>query len=157
MANVLTSTITVSGVANYSTTFLDQVSSAYETGERPPFDSGFPSLTTSRLSGYPRIDGADMNSKDQNAREARHTESRRVETEKMDAAFAEMGKRASENFFANRGFSAQTIRTLIASGISLPEELLLMTADEAGCIQGLGEDGLAEVKAYRERFLSAPQ
>lgn len=95
-----------------------------------------------------------MTSKDKNASAARQTESRRVATVQNEAAFAAMDKRAWENFFADRGFSTETIKTLIAHDMRLPEELLLMTGDEAERIPGLGKTGLAEVQAYRKRFLS---
>ena len=99
-----------------------------------------------------------MSSKDKSSKDkisaARHAESRGAATARNEAVFAAMDKRASENFFADRGFSAQTIKALIANGMSLPEELLLMADDEAGRIPGLDEAGLAEVQAYRKRFLS---
>jgi hypothetical protein len=94
-----------------------------------------------------------MSSKDKNARAAQQVESRRAAAAQNETVFAAMDKRASENFFANRGFSAQTIKTLIANGVSLPEELLLMAADEVGRIPGLGRAGLTEAQAYRKRFL----
>jgi len=97
-----------------------------------------------------------MRLKDKNARAARQVESRRVATTQNEAVFAAMDTRASENFFANRGFSTHTIKVLIASGINLPEELLGMTADQAGHITGLGRPGLSEVRAYRKRFLTHP-
>ena len=97
-----------------------------------------------------------MSSKDKNARAARQHESRRVATTQNEAVFAAMDKRASENFFANRGFSIHTIKALIANGVNLPEELLVMTADEAGRLSGLDRSGLSEVRAYRKRFISHP-
>ena len=85
------------------------------------------------------------------------TERRRLATKQSDAVFAAMAKRASENFFANRGFSAETIEALVAHGMSIPEELLLITADDAVGIPGLGISGKAEVQAYRKRFLREPK
>jgi hypothetical protein len=96
--------------------------------------------------------GVGIGSKDKNARAARQMESRRVATTQNEAVFAAMDKRASENFFANRGFSAHTIKTLIANGVSLPEELLVMTPNKAERIPGLDQTGLSEVRAYRKRF-----
>jgi hypothetical protein len=81
-------------------------------------------------------------------------EGRATATAKVDAVFAVMDKRASEHFFADRGFSAQTIHVLVANGVRLPEELLLMTEDETGDLPGLDSVGRVEVHAYRVRFLS---
>jgi hypothetical protein len=67
-----------------------------------------------------------------------------------------MDKRAAENLFAHRAFSTRTIHALIANGIQLPEEVLLLTADKARKIPGLDMAGRAEVLAYRSRFLSTP-
>jgi|KBSSwiStaDraftv2_1062776.scaffolds.fasta_scaffold2154164_1 hypothetical protein len=83
-----------------------------------------------------------------------HTEARKVAAANSDAVFAVMEKRAAENFFAARGFSAQTIHALVANGMHLPEEVLLLTDDEARHIPGLESAGQAEVHAYRTRFSS---
>ena len=93
-----------------------------------------------------------MRTKDKGATAKRQAESRKVAIAQNDAVFAAMDKRASENFFGNRGFSTRTIQRLVANGLHLPEELLLMSADEAGRIPGLDSAGLAEVRAYREQF-----
>ena len=72
-----------------------------------------------------------------------------------DAVFAQMADRAEQQFFANRGFSADSIKALTAYGIELPEELLVMTEGDILRILGLGTHGLAEVRAYRGRFRGA--
>ena len=69
-----------------------------------------------------------------------------------EALFAAIDDRAAQQFFAKRGLSADTIRALILHGIAMPEELLLLTEKELLQIEGLEEEGLDEVKAYRGRF-----
>jgi hypothetical protein len=95
-----------------------------------------------------------MSSKDQDARATRDTKSRGLAIMQNEAVFAAMDERASENFFAGRGFSARTIKTLVSNHISLPEELLLMTDHEAVRVRGLDKAGRGEIQAYRKRFLS---
>ena len=72
-----------------------------------------------------------------------------------DAVFAQMANRAEQQFFANRGFSTDSIKALTAYGVELPEELLVMTESEIPRIPGLGAHGLAEVRVYRGRFRGA--
>ena len=58
------------------------------------------------------------------------------------------------NFFARRGFSAETIKALVARGILMPEELLFMPPDEIRDIPfRSGKTALAEIRAYRKQFL----
>ena len=83
----------------------------------------------------------------------RLTESRRAAEAATDAAFAAMDKRAAENLFAHRGFSAPTMHILVASGMQLPEEVLLLTNDQVAQIPGVDTAGRAEIEAYRKRFL----
>lgn len=84
------------------------------------------------------------------------TESRRVAAAKTDAVFSDMDKRAAENFFSRRGFSARTIHALVESGIHLPEEVLFLSDERAEHIAGLDAGSLAEIEAYRSRFLPTP-
>jgi hypothetical protein len=79
-------------------------------------------------------------------------EKREVATSANDAVFAQMAHRAEQHFFANRGFSADSIKALSAHGIGLPEELLLMKESQILQIAGLDANGLAEVRTYRRRF-----
>ena len=85
----------------------------------------------------------------------RHTETRAVAATANEAVFAQMADRAEQQFFANRGFSAESIKALTSHGLELPEELLLMTERQILNIPGLGSHGLAEVRAYRRRFHKA--
>ena len=78
---------------------------------------------------------------------------RAVSAAANEAVFAGMDDRAAQHFFSKRGLSADSIRVLIAHGIEMPEELLLATESELLQIDGLEEAGLAEVKAYRRRFI----
>jgi hypothetical protein len=59
-------------------------------------------------------------------------------------------------FFEHRGFSDRTIRALIDSAIAAPEHLLFMTEDQLRSIPGIGNVSLAEIVAYRDRFISSP-
>lgn len=94
-----------------------------------------------------------MDEKNGSARTKHQAESRKRATAQSDAVFTAMDKRAAENFFANRGFSGQTIKALVDHGIKLPEELLAMLESDIGRIAGLGREGITEVQLYRKRFL----
>ena len=85
----------------------------------------------------------------------RQKETRAVAATANEAVFAQMADRAEQQFFANRGFSADSIKVLTAHGLELPEELLLMTESQILKIPGLGSHGLAEVRAYWRRFRGA--
>ena len=80
------------------------------------------------------------------------TKTRAAAATASDAVFAQMADRAEQLFFANRGFSADSVKALTAHGIELPEELLPMTESQILQIPGLGTHGLAEVRTYRRRF-----
>jgi hypothetical protein len=54
--------------------------------------------------------------------------------------------------FRGRGLSNETIRALVDYGLALPEELLFMGEDQIRAISGIGETGLAEIKAYWAKF-----
>jgi hypothetical protein len=56
--------------------------------------------------------------------------------------------------FEHRGFSDRTIRALIDSAIAAPERLLFMTEDQLRSIPGIGNVSLAEIIAYRDRFIA---
>jgi hypothetical protein len=58
--------------------------------------------------------------------------------------------------FEHRGFSDRTIRALIDSAIAAPEHLLFMTEDQLRSIPGIGNVSLAEIVAYRDRFITFP-
>lgn len=98
-----------------------------------------------------------MNEKDGSAHIKRQADSRKKAIAQNNAVFEGMDRRAAENFFAKRGFSAPTVKALIDHGLKLPEELLMMTESEVGSIAGLGKEGVTEVRAYRERFLIPPR
>ena len=55
--------------------------------------------------------------------------------------------------FAYRGFSERTIRNMVASGIDAPERLLYLTETQLKRIPGTGAKSMAEIKAYRARFI----
>lgn len=95
-----------------------------------------------------------MDEKNGSARTKRQAESRKMATAQSDAVFTAMDKRAAENFFANRGFSDQTVKALVDHGIKLPEELLVMPESDVSRIVGLGREGITEVQLYRKRFPS---
>ena len=88
------------------------------------------------------------------ARAKKDAASREIARAKSDALFASIDARAAEHFFAKRGFSSETIKDLVAHGILMPEELLFMSGDN---IVGISFDSakisLAEIRAYRQRFL----
>jgi hypothetical protein len=55
--------------------------------------------------------------------------------------------------FSYRGFSKRTTDSLVAYAIDAPERLLFMSLPQIQTIPGLGKSALAEIVAYRERFL----
>jgi hypothetical protein len=58
--------------------------------------------------------------------------------------------------YHGRGLSDRTVEALIAHGIMLPENLLLMTEDELKAIPGIGKASMSQIKAYRDRFTPKP-
>ena len=56
--------------------------------------------------------------------------------------------------FQERGFSDQTITALIDCQIDLPERLLFMSKKQLKLLRGIGETSMAEIVAYRGRFLA---
>ena len=56
--------------------------------------------------------------------------------------------------FANRRFTRRTIEALVADSIDAPERLLFMTEPQLWEIPGVGKTSMAEIKAYRHRFLN---
>src|SRR5437868_15383388 len=101
----------------------------------------------------------DNRSKSSNDAHAKKTlATRRAALADSDAVFASMDKRASEQFFAGRGFSQDTIKALAAHGIVLPEELLFMPASRIKRISfGSEKAALAEIRSYRKQFLGEPK
>ena len=57
--------------------------------------------------------------------------------------------------FQERGFSDRTINALIDCQIDLPERLLFMSKKQLKLLRGIGETSMAEIVAYRDRFLGA--
>jgi len=55
--------------------------------------------------------------------------------------------------FQERGFSDRTINALIDCQIDLPERLLFMSKKQLKLLRGIGETSMAEIVAYRDRFL----
>jgi len=89
-----------------------------------------------------------------NADGKKHVASRKAARAASDAVFASMDNRAAEQIFAQRGFSHETIKALIAHGLLLPEELLFMPAAQISRISFDTEKTVrAEIRAYRKRFL----
>jgi DNA-directed RNA polymerase alpha subunit len=56
--------------------------------------------------------------------------------------------------FQERGFSDRTINALIDCQIDLPERLLFMSKKQLKLLRGIGETSMAEIVAYRGRFLT---
>jgi DNA-directed RNA polymerase alpha subunit len=56
--------------------------------------------------------------------------------------------------FQERGFSDRTINALIDCQIDLPERLLFMSKKQLKLLRGIGETSMAEIVAYRDRFLT---
>jgi DNA-directed RNA polymerase alpha subunit len=70
------------------------------------------------------------------------------------AAMAEIaGKIIKMTPFQNRGLSDRTIEALTKHGVDAPERLLFMTERDLRLIPGVGKASLAEILAYRARFL----
>jgi len=78
---------------------------------------------------------------------------RAVAVAASDAIFDSMDERAAQQFFGRRGFSAKTVMTLVGAGIKFPEELLSKNEQQIDTIFGRDENGLAEIHAYRTKFL----
>ncbi len=55
--------------------------------------------------------------------------------------------------FRNRKLSDRTIEALVAASIDAPERLLFMKDADLEAIKGIGKAALAEISAYRTRFL----
>jgi DNA-directed RNA polymerase alpha subunit len=55
--------------------------------------------------------------------------------------------------FRHRGLSDRTIQALVDCSIDSPERLLFMTEKEIRLIPGIGKVSLAEIIAYREKFI----
>jgi hypothetical protein len=55
--------------------------------------------------------------------------------------------------FEKRGFSYQTIEVLVDCSIDAPERLLFMTQKQLKQIPGIDKTSLAEIKAYRAKFI----
>ena len=56
--------------------------------------------------------------------------------------------------FQQRGFSDRTINALIDCQIDSPERLLFMTKEQLKSMPGIGKASMAELTAYRDRFLA---
>jgi len=56
--------------------------------------------------------------------------------------------------FQERGFSDRTINALIDCQMDSPERLLFMTKKQLKSIPGVGKASMAELTAYRDRFLA---
>jgi hypothetical protein len=55
--------------------------------------------------------------------------------------------------FRDRRLSDRTIQALVDGGVDSPERLLFMTPKQLQDIAGIGMAALAEINAYRSRFL----
>src|ERR1041384_8271379 len=88
---------------------------------------------------------------------ASHTTKRAAAAAANDAVFDSMDERAARQFFSRRGFSDETVRSLISGGIAFPEELLFKTAEQIEKILGPARRAIEEVHAYRRRFLPKQQ
>jgi DNA-directed RNA polymerase alpha subunit len=55
--------------------------------------------------------------------------------------------------FEQRGLSARCADALVTHGIDAPERLLFMTEAELRAVPGIGKAAMAEIAAYRSRFL----
>jgi hypothetical protein len=55
--------------------------------------------------------------------------------------------------FRDRGLTDGTVRTLIDCRIDAPERLLFMTHEQIKAIPGVDKASLAEIAAYRARFI----
>jgi DNA-directed RNA polymerase alpha subunit len=55
--------------------------------------------------------------------------------------------------FRNRGFSDRTVYALVECGIDSPERLLFMDEATLAGMRRIGRASMAEIKAYRARFL----
>jgi DNA-directed RNA polymerase alpha subunit len=55
--------------------------------------------------------------------------------------------------FCDRGLSQRTIQALVDCSIDAPERLLFMTEDQLKNIPGAGKESLAEIRAYRDKFI----
>ena len=53
----------------------------------------------------------------------------------------------------HRNFSDRTVEALLKDGVDAPERLLFMCPDQLRTIPGVGKVSLAEIMAYRARFL----
>ena len=58
--------------------------------------------------------------------------------------------------FVECGFSERIIGVLIKAGINAPEQLLSMSPDRIGLIQGIGPTLMKEIERYRARATSTP-
>jgi DNA-directed RNA polymerase alpha subunit len=67
----------------------------------------------------------------------------RIAAEQMKAQFP----------FRHRGLSHRTIQALVDCSIDSPERLLFMTEKEIRSIPGIGKVSMAEVIAYRDKFI----
>jgi hypothetical protein len=55
--------------------------------------------------------------------------------------------------FRHRGLSDRTIQALVGCSIDSPERLLFMTKKEIQSIPGIGKASMAEIIAYRDKFI----
>jgi hypothetical protein len=55
--------------------------------------------------------------------------------------------------FRHRGLSDRTIQALVGCSIDSPERLLFMTEKEIHSIPGIGKASMAEIIAYRDKFV----
>ena len=55
--------------------------------------------------------------------------------------------------FQHRGLSDRTIHALVGCSIDSPERLLFMTEKEIQSIPGIGKASMAEIIAYRDKFI----
>jgi DNA-directed RNA polymerase alpha subunit len=55
--------------------------------------------------------------------------------------------------FNGRGLSHRTVKALVDCSIDAPERLLFMTEDQIRAIPGAGKASIAEIRAYRAKFV----
>jgi DNA-directed RNA polymerase alpha subunit len=55
--------------------------------------------------------------------------------------------------FRDRGLSQRTIQALVDCGIDAPERLLFMTEEQIKNVPGAGKTSLAEIRAYRAKYI----
>jgi DNA-directed RNA polymerase alpha subunit len=55
--------------------------------------------------------------------------------------------------FRDRCFKERTVEALVQHGIDAPERLLFMSTEQLRTIPGIGKAALAEIAAYRAKFI----